>query len=79
MFRWAPEDGNPPDLFGDWHLLPNTRPLPGPMGAVHPQCVPASRTLSPGSTRGARGAQFAECAIESWKEIKWLDVPRLIP
>ena len=29
------------------------------------------------SYEGAKGVQLAECALQSWKERRWVDVPEI--
>ena len=35
--------------------------------------APYSHTL----IEGAKGVQLVECALQSWKERRWIDVPKL--
>ena len=47
--------------------------LPKADGAIETYRLAASRSF-PAKLEGAKGVQLAECALQSWKERRWIDV-----
>ena len=50
--------------------------LQDPVGALHPPRRRRTRRTSGRSSEGAKGVQLVEAALASWKERRWIDVPR---
>jgi predicted dehydrogenase len=77
---WNPDQRQQLDLYADWQLVPERRPygnafrVQWEMFLRHvAEDAPFRWTLR----EAAKGVQFAELALQSWTERRWLDVPAL--
>ncbi len=73
---WNPDEKRLHDFYGDWQKMPR---MPCTITAsrawemyIRHVCedAPYKYTL----LEGAKGVQLAECALQSWKERRWIDV-----
>ena len=77
---WNPDIPQPIDFFAGWQEVPDNSP---PENAFKAQWELFLRHVADeGEFRwdlmeGARGVQLAELGLKSWKQRKWLDVPKL--
>ena len=68
------------DYFAQWQEMPDTEPYPNGFRAEWEAFI---RHVVEGTpykwdlTEGAKGVQLVECALRSWKERRWVDVPDL--
>ena len=77
---WNPDLESPIDYFADWKAMPQRDPNENAFKAQWElflkhvvDDVPFPWDL----TEGAKGVQLAELGMQSWKERKWLEVPKL--
>ena len=77
---WSPDTKQPIDFFEGWMPVPDTQAydngfkLQWEMFIRHlVEDAPFKWNL----LEGAKGVQLVECALESWKERRWIDVPVL--
>jgi len=78
---WNPDIPQPINFFDDWVELPdagydNAFKVQWEMFLRH---VAGEGAFRWGLLEGAKGVQLAELGLKSWKQKKWLDVPRLKP
>ena len=78
---WNPDIAQPIDFFQGWEELPeeacdNAFKVQWELFLRH---VAGEGGWRWGLLEGAKGVQLAELALKSWKQKKWLDVPRLKP
>ncbi len=77
---WNPDVTQPVDFYADWQLLPSTETYDN---AFKVQWEAFIRHVLDGEPytwdllEGAKGVQLVACAIQSWKERRWIDVPSL--
>ncbi len=77
---WNPDIPQPIDFFAGWQEVPDNSP---PENAFKAQWELFLRHVAgEGEFRcdlmeGARGVQLAELGLKSWKQRKWIDVPKL--
>lgn len=77
---WNPDVPQPIDFFKGWELVPNTTTYDNGFKVQWERFIrhvaedaPYSWTLR----EGAKGVQLVELAHQSWKERRWIDVPKL--
>ncbi len=78
---WNPDIPQPIDFFAGWEEVPdesydNAFKAQWELFLRH---VAGERGWRWGLLEGAKGVQLAELGLKSWKQKKWLDVPRLKP
>jgi len=78
---WNPDIAQPIDFFAGWEEVPgddtdNAFKLQWEMFLRH---VAGEGKFRWGLLEGAKGVQLAELGLKSWKQKKWLKVPRLKP
>jgi predicted dehydrogenase len=76
---WNPDIAQPIDFFAGWEEVPdagydNAFKLQWELFLKH---VAGEGAFRWGLLEGAKGVQLAELGLKSWKQKKWLDVPRL--
>ena len=77
---WNPDVKQTIDFYDGWQPVPETQ-----ASTTASSCSgrPSSATLCEGAPykwdllEGAKGVQLVECALRSWKERRWVDVPEL--
>jgi predicted dehydrogenase len=74
---WNPDEKRLHDFFGDWQKLPDNVVYDNGFKEQWEMFIryvcedaPYKYTL----LEGAKGVQLAECALQSWKERRWIDV-----
>lgn len=77
---WNPDERRTEDFFAEWQTVPDNQPsdngfkIQWEMFIRHlMENAPYKHTL----IEGAKGVQLVECALQSWKERRWIDVPAL--
>lgn len=77
---WNPEVKQPMDFFDQWQEVPDTQAYDNGFKIQWEHFIrhvvedaPYRWTLP----EGAKGVQLVEAALQSWKERRWVDVPRL--
>jgi predicted dehydrogenase len=77
---WNPDIRQPLDLYAGWEEVPDTTTYDNGFKVEWElfirhvvEDVPFKWTLR----EGAKGVQLVECAQQSWKERRWIDVPAL--
>jgi predicted dehydrogenase len=77
---WNPDEKRLHDFYGDWQTVPENQPYDNGFKVqwemfIRHLCedAPYKHTL----LEGAKGVQLVECALQSWKERRWVDVPAL--
>jgi predicted dehydrogenase len=77
---WNPDVRQPLDFFAGWQLVPDNVPYDNGFKVQWEHFIrhvvedaPFKWTLR----EGAKGVQLVECATQSWKERRWIDVPPL--
>ena len=78
---WNPDMAQPINFFEDWEEVPgdnydNAFKLQWEMFLRH---VAGEGAFRWGLLEGAKGVQLAELGLKSWRQKKWLDVPKLKP
>jgi len=78
---WNPDIPQPIDFFEGWEEVPgddsdNAFKLQWEMFLRH---VAGEGKFRWGLLEGAKGVQLAELGLKSWKQKRWLEVPRLKP
>jgi predicted dehydrogenase len=78
---WNPDMAQPIDFFEGWEEVPgdnydNAFKLQWEMFLRH---VAGEGAFRWGLLEGAKGVQLAELGLKSWRQKKWLDVPKLKP
>ena len=78
---WNPDIAQPIDFFAGWEEVPdesydNAFKAQWELFLRH---IAGERGWRWGLLEGAKGVQLAELGLRSWKQKKWLDVPRLKP
>jgi predicted dehydrogenase len=77
---WNPDEKQTMDFFADWHPVPdNEVPENGfkMQWEMFIRHVAEDAPYRHGLIEGAKGVQLVECALKSWKERRWIDVPKL--
>jgi predicted dehydrogenase len=77
---WNPDERQAIDFYADWQRVPDNEVFDNGFKAQWEmfirhvvEGVPYRYDL----VEGAKGVQLVECALESWKERRWVDVPPL--
>jgi predicted dehydrogenase len=77
---WNPDEKRTHDFYSDWQKVPDNAVYDNGFKEqwemfIRHVCddAPYKHTL----LEGAKGVQLVECALESWKERRWVDVPAL--
>lgn len=79
---WNPDIENPIDFSAGWLEVPTVGTYEN---GFREQWVDFLRHVAVGDpfpwglSSGARGAQIVDCALTSWRERRWVDVPQLSP
>jgi len=77
---WNPDVKQPIDFFEGWQQVPETQAFDN---GFKLQWEAFIRYVADGAPykwdllEGAKGVQLVECALRSWKERRWIDVPEL--
>jgi predicted dehydrogenase len=78
---WNPDEKQTIDLYSSWQRVPDNEVYDNGFKAQWEMFIrhvaedaPYRFTLA----EGAKGVQLVECALQSWKERRWVDVPPLI-
>jgi predicted dehydrogenase len=77
---WNPDVKQEIDFYAGWQGVPDTQPFDN---GFRLQWEAFIRHVVEGAPykwdllEGAKGVQLAECALRSWKERRWVDVPEL--
>jgi predicted dehydrogenase len=77
---WSPDTKQPIDFFAGWTPVPDTRAYDNGFKTqweMFLRHVAEDAPFKWNLLEGAKGVQLVECALESWKERRWVDVPRL--
>ena len=77
---WNPDIAQPIDFFEGWQEVPDNNPTENAFKAeweLFLRHVAGEGDFRWDLLEGARGVQLAELGLKSWKERKWLDVPKL--
>ncbi len=77
---WNPDIPQPIDFFAGWQEVPDNLPAENAFKAqweLYLRHVAGEGPFRWDLMEGARGVQLAELGLRSWKERKWLDVPKL--
>ncbi len=81
-FVWNPDLENPHDFRADWQEVQSGQRSENAFKAeweLFLKHVVSDEPFPWTFLEGAKGVQFAELALESWKERRWVDVPELKP
>jgi len=77
---WNPDEKQPIDFYAGWQPVPDNQVYENGFKAQWELFIrhvaedaPYRYTL----LEGAKGVQLVECALQSWKERRWVDVPAL--
>lgn len=77
---WNPDEKRTDDFYADWQPVPDNQPADNGFKVQWEMFIrhiaenaPYRYTL----LEGAKGVQLVECALQSWKERRWIDVPAL--
>jgi predicted dehydrogenase len=77
---WNPDIKQPIDFYAGWQQVPETTTYDNGFKAQWEAFI---RHVVDGEpykwdlVEGAKGVQLVECALRSWKERRWVDVPEL--
>ena len=77
---WNPDVKQPIDFYAGWQPVPETQAYDNGFKLqweAFIRHVVRGRALQVGPLEGAKGVQLVECALRSWKERRWIDVPEL--
>ena len=77
---WNPDEPRQHDFRADWQRLPDTGRAPNAFRAQWEGFLRHVAENAPWAhclEEGAKGVQFAECALESWSERRFVDIPAL--
>lgn len=77
---WNPDIEQPIDFFQGWQKLPNRDPYPNAFRAqweLFLKYWAEGGDWRWGLMEGAKGVQLADLAFTSWRERRWVDVPKL--
>ncbi len=77
---WNPDEPQPIDFFDDWEEVPDNMVFDNGFKVQWEEFLrhvaedgPWAYTLP----EGAKGVQLAEAALQSWRERRWVDLPKL--
>jgi len=77
---WNPDIPQPIDFFAGWQEVPDNSPPENAFKAeweLFLKHVAGEGDFRWDLMEGARGVQLAELGLKSWKQRKWMDVPKL--
>ncbi len=78
---WNPDVPQTIDFYAGWQKVPDTEPYPNGFRAqweIFLRHVAGEVDHYPWDLlAGAKGVQLAEAALQSWRERRWIDLPRL--
>jgi predicted dehydrogenase len=77
---WNPDIPQPIDFYAGWKELPDEETdnaFKAQWELFLRHVAGESKTFRWGLLEGAKGVQLAELGLKSWKQKKWLDVPRI--
>lgn len=77
---WSPDTKQPLNFFEDWMKVPDTSNIDNGFKVQWEMFIRHVVEDAPfkwNLLEGAKGVQMVECALESWKERRWIDVPTL--
>jgi predicted dehydrogenase len=78
---WSPDTPQPIDFFQGWDLVPDTEPFPNGFRVQWElflkHLVGEVEHYPWNLLAGAKGVQLAEAGIRSWRERRWIDLPKL--
>ena len=77
---WNPDIAQPIDFFAGWQEVPDNAPIENAFKAqweLYLKHVAGEGEFRWDLMEGARGVQLAELGLKSWKQRKWMDVPKL--
>ncbi len=77
---WNPDIAQPIDFFAGWQEVPDNVPADNAFKAqweLYLRHVAGEGGFRWDLMEGARGVQLAELGLKSWKQRKWMDVPKL--
>lgn len=77
---WSPDTKNPIDFFEGWAAVPDTWSIDNGFKTqweMYLRHVLEDAPFKWNLLEGAKGVQLVECALESWKQRRWVDVPKL--
>ncbi len=78
--NWNPDIPNPFDFYADWQEVPDNGEFDNGFKvqwAMFLRHVVEGTPFPWDFLEGARGVQLAECALQSWRERRWVKVPVL--
>jgi len=77
---WNPDVKQPIDFYDGWQVVPDTQSVDNGFKVQWEAFIRHVAEGTPYSwnlLEGAKGVQLVECALRSWKERRWVDVPEL--
>lgn len=77
---WKPDVKQPIDFFDGWQPVPDYQPFDNAFKLQWEAFIRHVVEDAPykwNLIEGAKGVQLVECALRSWKERRWIDVPEL--
>jgi predicted dehydrogenase len=77
---WNPDIRQPVDLYANWQPVPETQVFDNGFKLQWEAFIRHVAEDAPYTwdlVEGAKGVQLVECAMQSWKERRWVDVPEL--
>ncbi|HEY7247270.1 MAG TPA: Gfo/Idh/MocA family oxidoreductase, partial [Xanthobacteraceae bacterium] len=77
---WNPDERQTMDFYSDWMRIPDNEVYDNGFKAQWEMFIRHVVEDAPyrhGLTEGAKGVQLVECAMKSWEERRWVDIPLL--
>ncbi|MCG5240908.1 Gfo/Idh/MocA family protein [Azospirillum doebereinerae] len=77
---WNPDQKQTMDFYETWQPVPDNQPVDNGFKTQWESFIRHVVEDAPynhGLIEGAKGVQLVECALQSWKERRWVDVPSL--
>jgi predicted dehydrogenase len=77
---WNPDEKQTMDFYAGWQPVPDNRVYENGFKAqweMFLRHVAEDAPFRQSLVEGAKGVQLVECALTSWKERRWVDVPAL--
>jgi predicted dehydrogenase len=77
---WNPDEKQTHDFYADWQTIPDNQVHGNGFKAQWEMFIRHVVEDTPykfNLIEGAKGVQLVECALQSWKERRWIDVPAL--
>ena len=77
---WNPDQPQAMDFFGDWEEVPDNTDFDNGLKVQWEQFLRHLAEDAPwhySLSEGAKGVQLAEAGYQSWKERRWIDLPKL--